>query len=60
MVYNKRWGVKKSPSLSLLKMYTFSCVETDNNRKVLSELGFRKSGLSYLIKNKKECLENIF
>ena len=37
-------------------MHTFSCVETDNNRKVLSELGFRKSGLSYLIKNKKECL----
>ena len=37
-------------------MHTFSCVETDNNGKVLSELGFRKSGLSYLIKNKKECL----
>ena len=30
---------------------SFVLVETDNNGKVLNELGFRKSGLSYLIKN---------
>lgn len=30
---------------------SFVLLETDNNGKVLSELGFRKSGLSYLIKN---------
>ena len=30
---------------------SFVLVETDNDGKVLNELGFRKSGLSYLIKN---------
>ena len=30
---------------------SFQLVETDNDGKVLNELGFRKSGLSYLIKN---------
>ena len=35
---------------------SFVLVETDNDWRVLNELGFRKSGLSYLIKNKKECL----
>ena len=30
---------------------SFLLVETDNDGKVLNELGFRKSGLSYLIKN---------
>ena len=30
---------------------SFVLVETDSNGKVLNELGFRKSGLSYLIKN---------
>ena len=35
---------------------SFVLVETDNDGRVLNELGFRKSGLSYLIKNNKECL----
>ena len=30
---------------------SFQLVETDNDGRVLNELGFRKSGLSYLIKN---------
>lgn len=30
---------------------SFVLVETDSNGKVVNELGFRKSGLSYLIKN---------
>ena len=39
---------------------SFVLVETDNDGKVLNELGFRKSGLSYLIKNNKECLVSCY